>query len=219
MSTVKKRRLHVWEHPSLHPAEWKKSSVTPVHLIFEDDEYDFWDVVGDGALCIGLVFAINPKNIPGYKGDNPVRREVRYRVSPGMFAKVEEEHYEEEIIETPLYDLETDKPELGAREQFNKRLHPDIPLVAHIDGPQPMDGWLPAETDLEPAQDDHTTVLPAIPVKVDEGTGVNLTNITRQVDPLLFSPPPMTETRLDLHSPMLLLPIVGSEKQDKKDSE
>ena len=84
-----------------------------------------------------------------------------------------------------------------------------------------MDGWLPAETDLEPAHDDHTTVLPAIPDKVHEETGVNLTNITRQVDPLLFSPPPppMTETRLDLHSPMLLLPIVGSEKQDKKDSD
>ncbi len=206
-----KRRLHVWEHPSLHPAEQRKAHTKPVHVVFEDDEYDFWSISpSDGALCIGLIFEINPKNLVGYRGET-TRKEVRYRVSSGMFAKVHEEFYEEEEPgETPLYNLEQDEPELGARETFNRRLHPDIPLVAHIDGPT---------QDPEPEPDDHTTVLPPIPDKVDENTGVNLTEIVRQVDPLLFSPPPIGETRLDLHSPMLLLPIVGKEKDDKKDSD
>lgn len=232
-----KRRLHVWEHPSLHPAEQRKAHTNPVHVVFEDDEYDFWSISpSDGALCIGLIFEINPKNLVGYKGET-TRKEVRYRVSSGMFAKVHEEFYEEEEpVEVPLYDLEKDEPELGARETFNRRLHPDIPLVAHIDGPQPMDGWLPdpgVAVPKESDSDDHTAVLPAIPNRLDEQTGIDLTHITKQVDPLLFSPPPppnTTETRLDLHSPMLLMPVIGSKDpvvldassqpaDDKKDSD
>ena len=193
MTVIRKRRLHVWEHPSLHPEQQKLRATTPVHVIFEDNEYDFWDM-REGTLRIGLVFNIPPNSMPGYINADPFRKEVRYQVSAGMFAKVWEEHYEEEeedLERTPLFDLAEADVELGARDTFNQRLAPHIQLELPADG--------------------HTAVLPAIPDKVDEETGINLTHITKQVDPRLFSPPEVVATRLDLRSPMMMLPLVGQQ--------
>jgi hypothetical protein len=191
-----KRRLHVWEHPHLHPAELKKQRI-PVHIIFDDDEYDYWEISPfDGALCIGLIFEINRNNLPSYKEGDPIRKEVRYRVSAGMFAKVQEVYYEDEPeVEVPLYNADED-PDFVGRERFeNQRLAPHVPLVL----PEPH---VAVDTGIEEPET-HTVVMSAIPAdKVDTGTGVNLTHIAEQVN----------NTRLDLMSPLMMLPLVGQQK-------
>lgn len=206
-----KRRLHVWEHPSLHPEQQRKAATTPVHIIFEDDEYDYWEVSEfDRALCIGLVFEINPNNLPLYKGEPPVRKEVRYRVSANMFAKVWEEFYEVTVLSEDMLFDQDEQPELGAREQFAQRLAQQPPLERAI----PVDlGVDEEETD----GDSHTVITPAtVPERIDSNTGVNLSYIAKQVSP--STPEPPAETRLDLKSPLMMLEIVPEKGQQPAES-
>lgn len=214
MATTK-RRLHIWEHPSLHPDQQKARALSPVHIVFEENEYDWYLANSGQNLMVGDYIWVEPTEInpDGYWKNVPF-----YYVAPGMYAKVWEEVYvvpdpEPEPEETPLFDLASIDVGEGhvGRERFEK---------------QDLTGTLavPAgyATDEAPEVNDHTIVLPSQPDRIDADTGLNLTHIQNQVIP----PPPkaplldLGATRLDLQSPLMLMPLVEpAKKEEQKDSE
>lgn len=106
-----KRRLHVWEHPSMHSKEGNKDN-KPVHVVFDDHEFDWWEIGPQGLLRVGIREEhLAPDGITVY-----IDNIQFYALSAGMYAKAWLEEYEDEpapelepATETPLFNIE-DKP-------------------------------------------------------------------------------------------------------------
>lgn len=217
-----KRRLHIWEHPSLHPG---KKGTTPVHVVFEQSEYDWYSAHSGENLVLGYSVWREPSenNPSGFWQNVPF-----YYIAPGMYAKVWEEIYDDEPEEpqqTPLFNLdEVNDPGFVGRERFeNQRMPLEIPTGNN--DPEATQPMTPLTDDEEDQKDSHTIVMPQVrPDKIDQATGLNLTHIANQIDPPLPPVPApllgLDATRLDLHSQLVLLPVVEPKKKEEhKDSE
>lgn len=218
MPNIKKRRLHVWESPQLHPSE---KQLSPVHLAFDDHEYDWWRFNG-GNLEVGWTIERGRDKATG----EPLSIEyhVFYVVAAGMYAKVNEEWYEEEAENDRgsaalgrARDEELEDPHvaasLPARARFSRQ-------------PNEANQTVPAEvqeTTVIPKIDGTRVTLEKQEQRIDPVTGVNLSAISSTVQGRPVSPAPtmllgpipehkggdndpgddngLAETRLDLTSP------------------
>lgn len=228
MPRVKLRRLHVWESPALHPNIKKPH---PVHVVFNDQEYDWWRIGPNGNLEVGWTI-----ERPSLENDQPVTVEyhVFYAVASGMFAKVNEEWYTEEPEDDRgsaalgrARNEEADDPhvataKLPARSRFKSfeiEGHPPTLSEGEVETEQHHD----EETVMMPrVESDHKIVMDTTQTRVDPETGVNIgmihdtVNSTRPVSPaqiMLLGPiaevkdrrdshMDLVATRVDLHLPI-----------------
>ena len=218
---AKRRRLHVWESPLLHPNTERKNGHAPVHVVFEDDEFDWWRRGTDGSLEVGWTIE-RPAN-PETGAPGTVEWHVFYTVSSGMYAKVNEEWYSDETEDDrgsaalgrartePLEEPHeaSDLPLRARFSSFGTEGHPDgVPTVQQ-------------ETIVMPQVESNKVIIEGRDNRLDPITGVNIGAIHAAVNPV--SPAPtmllgpiaepknggsersqrdLDETRLDLQAPI-----------------
>lgn len=208
MTITTNRRLHVWEHHSLHPEAVKGGKYIPVHVVFEHDEFDWWRIDSNtGAFVVGWFF-----ERPEQENGAPARTESVpfYSLSSGMFAKTWLECYdiddspkpyqEPEIpADTPLFDGEASAPnpdlspaiardvltkkfdlsESKARERFNTKENPILLDIAD-----------------SPADNTATSVMLPPPPRSEGEIETKLAG--GQTMKLILPPQPLDQTRMDL---------------------
>lgn len=195
MPGIKKRRLHVWESPALHPSMKK---VHPVHVVFNDQEYDWWRVTPHGNVEVGWTIERLPDAATGQPAS--LEWKVFYTIAAGMFAKVNEEWYVEEPEDDRgsaalgrARNEEADEPhvatvDLPARtrfESFNHSGNPDESLPAQEEDESSDEVVLTSHI-----QPDSTIIMEPVRPHIDEATGVDVGRIHEMVNSKPTSPAP-----------------------------
>lgn len=199
VTMASKRRLHVWEHHSLHPS---KGTANPVHVIYDDHEFDYWLRDDFGNIHLGWHYqdryedpvSIKVMTEKGLPLDY-LRKEDHTIIAGGMYAKAWLEEYDDEP--TPLYD-QNDKAQEQTREftpeearEALRQKFDDAETDNTVAGTDPefvsprqrFETQQPLDVDLADPELGVTKLI--MPLKrepiVDKATGVNLTDIANQV--------------------------------------
>lgn len=221
MTAIKTRKLHVWESPQLHPSEKQTS---PVHVVFDDHEYDWWRIASNGTLEVGWILEREIE-----KGQPPtVEWKVFYAVSAGMYAKVQEYWHKQEVEDDRgsavlgrARDEEAGNPHPATSDQLPTRTRfESFKEEGHPDEEPPDHGETLILPQVE-SDDRRTVILGTQEARIDEKTGVNVTSLHNYVNEnkptspaapaLAFGPVAevkqnnngeLAATRLDLMSPI-----------------
>lgn len=179
---IKLRRLHLWESPSLHPSVKKNY---PVHVVFEDKEYDWWRIGDNGRLEVGWTIERPADVLAG----QPVTLEyhIFYAVAANMFAKVQEEWYTDEAEDDRgSAALGRARDEEGDEPHVERKILPTRTRFESFNGtsghPDSQPEELP-ENHADETEDESPNVVTTARQEnvVDLNTGVNISGLHEQV--------------------------------------
>lgn len=96
------RRLHLWESPTLHG---RPETDLPVHVLWEHDEFEYWQPTSDGGVIIGRIYEEERPDLT-LQGEELATRVVHQAVASTrgthLFKFWLEEYYPDTELDTEL---------------------------------------------------------------------------------------------------------------------
>ncbi len=185
---AQKRRLHVWEHHSLH----NPGKAVPTHVIYDDHEFDYWLRDDAGFLILGWHYEAQYEDATSIKVQTEKGLPLTYLqkhphtiIAPNMYAKIWLEEYDDEP--TPLYDhAQTHEFSADDIRDTQTPIEDDekvSPYKRFETAVEPLPQAHPKEGEyVDPELGKTKLVMPLVrePI-VDKTTGIDLTHIANQI--------------------------------------